>query len=57
MGVCTLTYTHTFASMIDVHIINFQYKEMSESLAMDEILTDAARRMFLERLVCPDLVA
>jgi hypothetical protein len=32
-----------------------QFKEMSERLAMDEILTDAARRMFLERLVCPDV--
>ena len=37
--------------------IPFQYKEMSEGLAMDEVLTDAARRMFLERLVCPDMVA
>ena len=32
-----------------------QYKKMSEDLALDEILTDVARRMFLERLVCPDL--
>ena len=32
-----------------------QFKEMSEGLAMDEILTDAARRMFLERLVCADV--
>lgn len=31
-----------------------QYKVMSEDLALDEILTDAARRMFLERLVCDD---
>ncbi|KAL3800650.1 hypothetical protein HJC23_006112 [Cyclotella cryptica] len=29
-----------------------QYKKMSEDLALDEILTDVARRMFLERLVC-----
>jgi hypothetical protein len=32
-----------------------QYKIMSENLALDEILTDAARRMFLERLVCNDV--
>ena len=32
-----------------------QYKIMSEDLALDEILTDAARRMFLERLVCKDV--
>jgi hypothetical protein len=32
-----------------------QYKVMSEHLALDTILTDAARRMFLERLVCKDL--
>lgn len=32
-----------------------QYKVMSEDLALDEILTDAARRMFLERLVCDDV--
>ncbi len=32
-----------------------QYKIMSEDLALDEILTDAARRMFLERLVCDDM--
>jgi hypothetical protein len=31
-----------------------QYREMSETLALDEILTDAARRFFLERLVCED---
>jgi hypothetical protein len=31
------------------------YKMMSEDLALDEILTDAARRMFLERLVCEDV--
>ncbi len=31
-----------------------QYKKMSEDLALDEILTDVARRMFLERLVCED---
>lgn len=29
-----------------------QYKHMSELLALDSILTDAARRMFLERLTC-----
>lgn len=28
------------------------YKSVSESLALDELLTDAARRFFLERLVC-----
>lgn len=33
-----------------------QYKIMTEHLAMDEILTDAARRMFLERLVCHDRI-
>ncbi|KAI2494304.1 hypothetical protein MHU86_20238 [Fragilaria crotonensis] len=33
-----------------------QYKIMSENLALDEILTDAARRMFLERLVCNDVL-
>jgi hypothetical protein len=32
-----------------------QYKNMSEYLALDEILTDAARRIFLEHLVCDDL--
>lgn len=32
-----------------------QYKIMSEDLAMDEILTDFARRIFLERAVCPDM--
>jgi hypothetical protein len=32
-----------------------QYKLISEHLALDAILTDAARRMFLERLVCKDL--
>lgn len=32
-----------------------EYKTMSEDLALDEILTDAARRMFLERLVCDDM--
>ena len=31
-----------------------QYKIMSEDLALDEILADAARRMFLERVVCGD---
>ena len=34
-----------------------QYKDFSEHLALDEILTDAARRFFLERLVCDDLEA
>ena len=29
-----------------------QYKKMSEDLALDEALTEVARRMFLERLVC-----
>ena len=29
-----------------------QYQKMSESLALDEILYDVARRIFLERLVC-----
>ena len=38
-------------------IIPRQYKDMSEGLAMDEVLTDVARRMFLERLVCPDMAA
>ena len=32
-----------------------QYRVMSEDLALDEILTDAARRMFLERVVCDDV--
>jgi hypothetical protein len=32
-----------------------QYKDFAEHLALDEILTDAARRIFLERLVCNDL--
>jgi hypothetical protein len=31
------------------------YTRMSRDLALDEILTDAARRMFLERLVCDDV--
>lgn len=31
-----------------------QYKIMSEDLALDEVLTDAGRRFFLERLVCPN---
>lgn len=31
-----------------------QYKTMSEDLALDEILTDVARRFFLERVVCGD---
>jgi hypothetical protein len=31
------------------------YKRMSNDLALDEILTDAARRIFLERLVCDDV--
>ena len=29
-----------------------QYRRMSETLALDEILTDAAQRLFWERLVC-----
>lgn len=32
-----------------------QYQKMSQHLALDMILTDAARRMFLERLVCADM--
>jgi hypothetical protein len=32
-----------------------QYQVMSETLALDMILTDAARRIFLERLVCTDI--
>lgn len=32
-----------------------QFQKMSEHLALDMILSDAARRMFLERLVCTDL--
>mmetsp|Transcript_14932 Transcript_14932/g.25861 ORF Transcript_14932/g.25861 Transcript_14932/m.25861 type:complete len:101 (+) Transcript_14932:3-305(+) len=31
------------------------YTRMSHDLALDEILTDAARRMFLERIVCNDV--
>ena len=31
------------------------YKVMSRDLALDEILTDAARRIFLERIVCSDV--
>lgn len=31
------------------------YDRMSHDLALDEILTDAARRMFLERIVCNDV--
>ncbi len=31
------------------------YNIMSHDLALDEILTDAARRMFLERIVCRDV--
>lgn len=31
------------------------YETMSHDLALDEILTDAARRMFLERIVCKDV--
>jgi len=34
-----------------------QYKKMSEDLALDEILTEVARRMFLERVVCEDMSA
>lgn len=32
-----------------------QYKIMSENLALDEILNDIARRLFLERLLCNDV--
>ena len=32
-----------------------QYEQYQLRLALDEILTDAARRIFLERLVCTDL--
>lgn len=32
-----------------------QYRDFAQHLALDEILTDAARRIFLERLVCTDL--
>lgn len=32
-----------------------EYQLLSEDLALDEILTDAARRMFLERIVCDDM--
>lgn len=31
------------------------YERMSIDLALDEILTDAAKRMFLERIVCDDV--
>lgn len=31
------------------------YTRMSHDLALDEILTDAARRMFVERIVCDDV--
>jgi hypothetical protein len=31
------------------------YGRMSYDLALDELLTDAARRMFLERIVCTDI--
>jgi len=34
-----------------------QYQTFRENLALDEILTDAAHRLFLERLVCDDLDA
>jgi hypothetical protein len=32
-----------------------QYEQFSQNLALDEILTDAAHRLFLERLVCDEL--
>ena len=32
------------------------YDRMSRDLALDEILNDAARRMFLERIVCSDVM-
>lgn len=34
---------------------NATFTRLRESLALDEILTDVARRLFLERLVCEDL--
>jgi hypothetical protein len=37
------------------YLTSEQYKDFSEHLALDEIMMDAARRMFLERLVCDDL--
>jgi hypothetical protein len=36
---------------------NATYQLLRQSLALDEILTDVARRLFLERLVCPDLAS
>jgi PHD/YefM family antitoxin component YafN of YafNO toxin-antitoxin module len=39
----------------EAYLSREQYKIMSEDLALDEILTDAARRMFLERIVCDDM--
>mmetsp|Transcript_10408 Transcript_10408/g.13772 ORF Transcript_10408/g.13772 Transcript_10408/m.13772 type:complete len:442 (+) Transcript_10408:139-1464(+) len=38
----------------ETYLVPEQYKLMSETLALDEILTDAARRLFLERLICED---
>ena len=34
-----------------------QYQNFSEHLALDEILTDFARRLFLERMACDDLIS
>jgi hypothetical protein len=34
---------------------NATFQRLRESLALDEILTDVARRLFLERLVCNDV--
>eukprot|EP00934_Nitzschia_sp_Nitz4_P007590 Nitzschia sp. Nitz4//scaffold44_size153857//58577//60030//NITZ4_002716-RA/size153857-augustus-gene-0.20-mRNA-1//-1//CDS//3329552142//7580//frame0 len=39
----------------ETYLSKEQYKIMSENLALDEILTDAARRLFLERAVCSDM--
>lgn len=37
------------------HLPRELYTRMSHDLALDEVLTDAARRMFLERIVCDDV--
>jgi hypothetical protein len=39
------------------YLTSEQYQKMSESLALDEILYDVARRIFLERLVCTTTTA
>lgn len=36
------------------YLTPLQYQNFSHHLALDEILTDAARRLFLERLVCEE---